>query len=226
MICCYTNCIIPPTPWWSDLYGWGIMTQGILKILSGRTLELSPEGKKMFLNSEQRLNYQKYEALDVDKIDGFVWSPHSDAEGWITKAKDTDGEHYAVADSLERYTRIRRFTIEEMRAQYLELKRVLKDVPRKVVVLYPSGGFDLVGDSRADLKERVEELNKLAIEVFKMDWVILTIPTVSNGDDIWCHYAGSVRHSIDAVIGAYLFYGKEGDTDPRHKRAHDFSKIY
>jgi len=167
-----------------------IITEGLIRLLSGEVLDIHPEDKAMLgsngIKIEDRDRILRLD--DPDYLTHILWSPYMDQVGKQTTIRCQDGTAYPYLPVEVRpyYTPVKYFAKSAIYAYWREFIRLTRWIPNKAVVLYPTNHMH---DSQ--MKSRLDETNAAARKLFSANgWRIYTVDNPIQGTINGVRYFG------------------------------------
>lgn len=227
----FANCVLYDAPFQKDMYTKmsvsNMRTEGILRLLAGESFALHPDDRAHLLSSpawaefykKQSVyrpdipleDYHRFDAIDPQADDVFLWSPFADALCSYTTARCADGSVYPslywpISDVFEHGERI---PFERVTASWQALMDRLSHIKKKAVVLYPPDFLcALEGDTKhhRELTAHIQRYNETATSVFRAQgWQVFTPLLEGNPHLIhWSHYSDASRAQLWKQIGEWV----------------------
>jgi hypothetical protein len=218
-IAAFANCVAMDFPWLergttgARSVG-GVHTEGIIRLLSGDTIQLRKPFMDKIKKYEQETLKQKdqnpevydFKPLHPEDIDVFIWSPHSDAVTNRSMGVCTDGTAYpAVHRAAGKAIPLGGLqSIHILRALWMHMDELLQPCCKKILITYPP---DHMNKRQARVfKDRVLEINMACRDLmYNMGWEVFEPdPEIDPGAN-WCHYSKASRLKLQKQIENYIF---------------------
>jgi hypothetical protein len=198
MIVAVTNCIayearVKPEYLYRNVFHHSLLTDGILRLLSGEILEPAKQTEK--------LPKYHFDPIDIKDIDIFIWSPFIDQAGYYVNMQNHDNTLYPYSDGdmCKNYGIVGKIPLLTVYLWWRELYRITQPVRKKIIILYPTDFLTDETPEKKRFKERVVKSNEMAKKIF-YDWTCLTIENPQQEGTWWAHFTrGSKKELLEAL---------------------------
>lgn len=192
MIVAATNCIayetkIDPSKLYRSQFHHSLLTDALLRLFKGETLQPATE-------TDHRYHFKP---IDLKTVDAIVWTPFIDQAGYYPNTTNYDGKTYPYSDPemCKKYGISSRVPLEVVFTWWTELHQITKNIPKKIILIYPSTFLTDETPTKKQYKERIEESTIRAKQIFN-DWTLLSVTHPVQSGNWWAHFTVESRRNL------------------------------
>ena len=195
----FAGCVMDGAPYLTPLTpnpsAFGISTDGVLRLLHGRTIALEPNDLMRLRAANPLLpeHVGRYDPIAESSIHAIFWTPINDAIYLTPKARCDDKSAYPIYNgAIDQVlgTTSASLSLETIVALWHSLIEATSSIPHKFMVLYPTVHLD-----NSPWKKRIDEITALALAEFRdVGWLGASVePELEPGQRYWAHFCGRAK---------------------------------